>query len=101
NAFYQNLLELKDVELALRKAKIDWLQDEHQNKIMLLPYYWDSLIYTGNSQKVYLKKQLFDCDIMILGAITVLIFLTFLIVKITKRKSSLKTGVHLFSNTYL
>jgi len=70
NAFYQNLLELQDVEPALRRAKLDWLNDEHQNKTMFLPYYWDSLIYAGNQQEIHLRKQFLTSRNVMMVAIT-------------------------------
>jgi CHAT domain-containing protein len=53
--FYQYLNQGTASE-ALRKAKLDWLNSPTNNSAMLLPYYWDSLVYMGNDQTIKLPK---------------------------------------------
>jgi CHAT domain-containing protein len=54
--FYKQLSVHKDPVLALHKAKLSWVQSEKLSNSMLLPYYWDSLIYMGKNQELVIKK---------------------------------------------
>src|SRR5690606_24923707 len=56
HSFYNLLAEHRNPEKALREAKLNWIQNTNTNKIMVLPYYWDSLIYVGKTQEIHLEK---------------------------------------------
>ncbi len=54
--YYQNLQLTGSTSGVLVKTKLQWLKQKHENQMVLLPYYWDSLIYTGEDFKVVLSK---------------------------------------------
>ena len=54
--YYQNLFQSKTTAGTLAKTKLQWLKQKHKNQMVLLPYYWDSLIYTGEDLVVILVK---------------------------------------------
>lgn len=54
--YYQNLQKFKTTAGMLSKTKLQWLNQKHKNQLVLLPYYWDSLIYTGQDFKINLGK---------------------------------------------
>ncbi|HTN19790.1 MAG TPA: CHAT domain-containing protein [Pelobium sp.] len=54
--YYKNLQQFKTTSGMLAKTKLQWLKQKHKNQIVLLPYYWDSLIYTGQDFNVVLSK---------------------------------------------
>lgn len=54
--YYENLLKSKTTGGTLAKTKIQWLKQKHNNQMLLLPYYWDSLIYTGEDFSIILEK---------------------------------------------
>lgn len=64
NSFYTHLLINKNIGIALRNAKLNWINKDNKNKVLLLPYYWDSLIYTGNHQFIELDKYWIDWKIV-------------------------------------
>jgi CHAT domain-containing protein len=88
SAFYQNLLGLKDAGSSLRQAKLNWINAKNQNKVLLLPYYWDSLVYAGNTQEIHLQKPLTNWKTLSIFAITsaFLFVLFWLISKKSKNK---------------
>ena len=55
-SFYKSLSEGKNGSEALRLAKIAWLDSSPPSNAMLLPYYWDSLVYMGKDQNFELEK---------------------------------------------
>lgn len=55
-SFYQYLEKTKNASEALREAKLNWLNTEKTSNAILLPYYWDSLIYMGKNQEIELTK---------------------------------------------
>lgn len=57
-SFYQSLEKTKDASEALREAKLNWLNSPKISNAVLLPYYWDSLIYMGKSQKIDINRPL-------------------------------------------
>lgn len=56
--FYQSLRTTKNAGEALRKAKLDWLNKPKASNALLLPYYWDSLVYIGKNQEINLHKPM-------------------------------------------
>ncbi|WAC40830.1 CHAT domain-containing protein [Pedobacter sp. SL55] len=56
--FYQSLEKNKNASEALRQAKLNWLSTAKTSNAMLLPYYWDSLIYMGKNQEIELQKPI-------------------------------------------
>lgn len=54
--FYEFLSDKKNSSEALRQAKLNWIGSAKNNNAMLLPYYWDSLIYIGKDQQIQLTK---------------------------------------------
>jgi len=56
--FYQSLRITKNAGEALRKAKLDWLNTPKASNALLLPYYWDSLVYIGKNQEINLHEPL-------------------------------------------
>ena len=56
--FYQSLSEIKNASEALRKAKLNWLNEPKPTNALLLPYYWDSLVYIGKNQEIDLSKPI-------------------------------------------
>ncbi|MDQ8005565.1 MAG: CHAT domain-containing protein [Pedobacter sp.] len=55
--FYIVLSSDQNASEALRQAKLNWINSTKSNNAMLLPYYWDSLIYMGKDQKIQLAKN--------------------------------------------
>jgi len=58
--FYQSLLEGNTSAQALRDAKLAWIKDPQTSGALLLPYYWDSLVYMGKNQTFDLEKPFFS-----------------------------------------
>ncbi len=58
--FYQSLLKGNTSAEALRDAKLAWIKDPQTSGALLLPYYWDSLVYMGKSQTFDLEKPFFS-----------------------------------------
>ncbi len=56
--FYQSLVKNKNASQALRQAKLNWLSTTKMSNAVLLPYYWDSLIYMGKNQEIELQKPI-------------------------------------------
>ncbi len=56
--FYRFLDKNTTAAEALRKSKLDWLNGTKNNAAMLLPYYWDSLVYVGDDQFLNLPKPI-------------------------------------------
>lgn len=52
---YKNLLRGQEISMALRQAKLSWLQNKQRQAQQYLPYYWDALIYMGYDKKITLK----------------------------------------------
>jgi CHAT domain-containing protein len=50
--FYRQLQQQHNPAMALHAAKQQWLQTEHENNFLQLPYYWAGFIYSGHLQKV-------------------------------------------------
>jgi CHAT domain-containing protein len=50
--FYDQLPQQPDIALALHSAKKQWLQADHENAMLQLPYYWAGFVYSGHLQKV-------------------------------------------------
>lgn len=48
--FYQSLLKGNTSAEALRDAKLAWIKDPQTSGALLLPYYWDSLVYMGKTR---------------------------------------------------
>lgn len=55
-SYYRNLQLSGSTSGVLTKTKSGWLQQSHKNQLVLLPYYWDSLIYTGEEVDLDLKR---------------------------------------------
>jgi CHAT domain-containing protein len=49
--FYDQLQQ-HDAATALHKAKLQWLQRNHENAMLQLPYYWAGFVYSGHLQPV-------------------------------------------------
>lgn len=60
NHFYQSLLKGNTSAEALREAKLAWIKDSQTSGALLLPYYWDSLVYMGKNQTFELDKPFFS-----------------------------------------
>lgn len=58
--FYQSLLKGNTSAEALRDAKLAWIKDPQTSGALLLPYYWDSLVYMGKNQTFDLEKPFFS-----------------------------------------
>ena len=56
--FYESLLETKDANAALRSAKLHWLNEPKATNALLLPYYWDSMVYVGQNQEISLATPI-------------------------------------------
>ena len=41
-----------NIALALHNAKKQWLQDDKENAMLQLPYYWAGFVYSGHLQKL-------------------------------------------------
>ncbi|WP_154647953.1 CHAT domain-containing protein [Pedobacter arcticus] len=54
--YYRTLLQRKTTAGTLAKTKLQWLKQKHKNQMVLLPYYWDSLIYTGEDFGVTIEE---------------------------------------------
>jgi CHAT domain-containing protein len=50
--FYEQLPQQPNIALALHNAKKQWLQDEKENAMLQLPYYWAGFVYSGHLQKL-------------------------------------------------
>lgn len=83
--FYEALSTSENASEALRQAKLDWISTAKNNNAILLPYYWDSLIYMGKDQKIRLTKKQ---NWLMYGSITTIIALGFIIY--TSRKRTIK-----------
>ncbi|SOD15172.1 CHAT domain-containing protein [Pedobacter xixiisoli] len=57
-SFYQSLEQTKNASEALRLAKLNWINTAKTSNAVLLPYYWDSLIYMGKNQEIELSKPI-------------------------------------------
>ena len=57
--FYQSLLKGNTSAEALRDAKLAWIKDPKTSGALLLPYYWDSLVYIGKNQTFDVEKPFF------------------------------------------
>src|SRR5690606_31165083 len=68
--YYKNLQFTGSTAGVLTKTKLAWLNQKHKNQMVLLPYYWDSLIYTGEDFSVALSKP---NHIMIYALVSILI----------------------------
>jgi CHAT domain-containing protein len=49
---YEQLPHQPNIALALHHAKKQWLQQEEQNTMLQLPYYWAGFVYSGHLQKL-------------------------------------------------
>ena len=58
--FYQSLLKGNTSAEALRDAKLAWIKDPQTSGALLLPYYWDSLVYIGKNQTFDVEKPFFS-----------------------------------------
>ncbi|MCJ0741114.1 CHAT domain-containing protein [Pedobacter montanisoli] len=77
--FYQYLSQDKSGAEALHLAKLAWLNQTQPNDAYYLPYYWDSLIYSGKDQHIKIKKAS-DPVIMWIGCLSVLIVLSAILI---------------------
>jgi CHAT domain-containing protein len=55
--FYDQLSQQPDVALALHNAKKQWLEADHENAMLQLPYYWAGFVYSGHLQKVSIPAR--------------------------------------------
>lgn len=78
-SFYQYLSQDKSGAEALHLAKLAWLNQVQSNDAYYLPYYWDSLIYTGKDQHIKTKKAS-DPMIIWIGCLSVLIVLSTILI---------------------
>jgi CHAT domain-containing protein len=56
SSFYKQLGSSSNPVIALHEAKLNWIKSSKSSNSLLLPYYWDSLIYMGKDQKIKLNK---------------------------------------------
>jgi CHAT domain-containing protein len=50
--FYNQLSQQPNIALALHHAKLQWLQEDKENPMLQLPYYWAGFVYSGHLQKL-------------------------------------------------
>ncbi|WP_113639198.1 CHAT domain-containing protein [Nubsella zeaxanthinifaciens] len=55
-SFYRYLKKHKNPVVALQQAKLNWMKSEKTSNSLLLPYYWDSLIYIGKNQEINISE---------------------------------------------
>ncbi|WP_461788082.1 CHAT domain-containing protein [Pedobacter sp.] len=55
-SFYEHLGNSGNPVNALHEAKLSWIRTIKSSNSLLLPYYWDSLIYMGKNQEIAIKK---------------------------------------------
>ncbi|WP_442795006.1 CHAT domain-containing protein [Pelobium manganitolerans] len=67
-SYYQNLEKNGGTQGVMRQTKLAWLQTAHTNQMLLLPYYWDSLIYSGANLQVELHQP-FPWLYLVLGVL--------------------------------
>jgi len=58
-SFYEHLGNSGNPVNALHEAKLSWIRTIKSSNSLLLPYYWDSLIYMGKNQEIAIKKPLY------------------------------------------
>ncbi len=74
-SYYKILKQLGTTSGTLSKTKLGWLNQKHKSQMMLLPYYWDSLIYTGTDVSVSLAQPNSYIIYFVIAELFVLIFL--------------------------
>ena len=55
--FYGQISQQPNIALALHNAKKQWLQADHENAMLQLPYYWAGFVYSGHLQKVKIPAR--------------------------------------------
>lgn len=86
-SFYQHLETNNSPQQSLRLAKLEWINNLENPKIMALPYYWDSLVYTGSDLQVSLNRAFgWMPYALILACLTVIIISYFLRRNLIKQK---------------
>ncbi len=55
--FYDQLAQQPNIALALHNAREQWLQADHENAMLQLPYYWAGFVYSGHLQKVTIPAR--------------------------------------------
>ncbi len=87
--FYQSLLEGNTSAQALRNAKLAWLKDPQTAGALLLPYYWDSLVYMGKNQTFDLEKPFFNPWMLwSIGGLITIIILAFIYRFLASKKNA-------------
>jgi len=87
--FYQSLLEGNTSVQALRNAKLAWLKDPQTAGALLLPYYWDSLVYMGKNQTFSLEKPFFSLWMLwSIGGLITFIILAFIYRFLASKKNA-------------
>jgi len=88
NHFYQSLLKGNTSAEALREAKLAWINDSKTSSALLLPYYWDSLVYIGKNQTFELDKPFFSTWMLwTIGGLLVIVLLV-MAFRLSKRNAS-------------
>ena len=83
--FYKFLNKGYNASEALRQAKLNWLNSEKSSTALLLPYYWDSLIYMGKDQQIQLTTSRYPIWMMLTIALGVIV-LTIIGIKYLKKQ---------------
>ncbi|MCV6630849.1 MAG: CHAT domain-containing protein [Flavobacteriaceae bacterium] len=71
--FYAYLAQGHDKDLALQKAKKDFLQ-QNQNNALSHPYYWSGLVLSGNINPILVKTSIWKYVIPLLMAFAAFLF---------------------------
>jgi hypothetical protein len=57
SSFYTLLSTGENPATALRKAKLQWLQQQEGQQFQKLPYYWAGMVYSGDNKRVKISRQ--------------------------------------------
>ncbi len=85
--FYQNLSETGNPSEALRQAKLNWINTPKASNALLLPYYWDSLIYMGKNQEIHLPTPKNWLTYSLITCLIILCVATYSFMRRKNRKS--------------
>jgi CHAT domain-containing protein len=73
--FYNQLSQQPNIALALHHARLQWVQEDKENSMLQLPYYWAGYVYSGHLQKLTIpvvqtnKKYYWLLALLILPAV--------------------------------
>jgi len=87
SVFYENLQKGESTAAALHLAKKKWLQSEHENSSLVLPYYWASLVYIGKPQVLRIEEAGSSEGLIVLISTLAVAILLWKIYKIRKKRA--------------